>query len=320
MTSRLRKVTAVVVLLLWHGTLEAAEAAESSVDPSDEVVPIWPGEPPGTSHWVLPETVESQHVPAAGRVVQLIRNVTVPTLTVVRPKPALATGAGVIVLPGGGFGALAWDLEGTEVAHWLAERGVTAFVLKYRIQDPDPALQPKITEVLSRPPAERFQGFMEVIEPRRRIAVADAMQAIRVVRSAASTYGVSADRIGIMGFSAGAITTMGAALEGQGDARPSFAVPVYGAMAAGGKPSADAPPLFIVVAADDDTVAAEQSIAVFQAWQAAGVPAELHVYETGGHGFGLGKPGTASAHWPAAFQAWLARRGLVAGSGPEGGQ
>jgi dienelactone hydrolase len=115
----------------------------------------------------------------------------------------------------------------------------------------------------------------------------------------------------MMGFSAGAMTTMGAVLESDVASRPDFAAPIYGAMPVDSKPAKDGPPVFIAVAADDHTVAAAKSIAIFQAWQGAGRPAELHVYETGGHGFGLGKPGTASAHWTAAFESWLKGRGLI---------
>jgi len=291
-----------------------SRAAEASAGPAPEVVRIWPGEPPGTSDWSKPETAADVHIPDAGRVVHTIRNVTEPSLTVVRPQPGKATGAGVIVLPGGAFGALAWDLEGTEVARWLADRGITAFVLKYRVHDQDPSTIPKIGQILANPSAEvRFDEFMKLLEPRRQIAVNDAMQAVRLVRSRAQEFGVSVDRIGMIGFSAGAITTMGAVLDGDTASRPDFAAPIYGAMLPERTPPKDGPPVFIAVAADDHTVAASRSIAIFQAWQGAGLPAELHVYETGGHGFGLGKPGTASATWTEAFEAWLAARGLTSG-------
>jgi len=292
----------------------SAYAADPTAGPEPEVVKIWPGQPPGTGDWSTPETATDVNVPDAGRVVHTIRNVTEPSLTIVRPQPGHGTATGVIVLPGGAFGALAWDLEGTEVARWLADRGITAFVLKYRVHDQDPSTIPRIGQILANPSAEvRFDEFMRLLEPRRQIAVNDAMQAVRLVRSNAEKYGVSATRIGMMGFSAGAITTMGAVLEGNAAARPDFAAPIYGAMPSAGTPPKDGPPVFIAAAADDHTVAASRSIAIFQAWQGAGIPAELHVYETGGHGFGLGKPGTASATWTEAFEAWLAARGLTSG-------
>ena len=289
-----------------------ADEAGSTASPAEAVVKLWPGQPPGTADWSKPESATDVHVPDAGRVVHLIRNVTEPTLTIVRPAADQASGAGVIVLPGGAFGALAWDLEGIEVARWLADRGMTAFVLKYRVHDQDPSTIPQLGKILANPSSEaRFDAFMKLLEPRRRIAVDDAMQAVRLIRSHAEKYGVSANRIGMIGFSAGAITTMGAVLDGDAAARPDFAAPIYGAMPADRTPPKDGPPIFIAVAADDHTVAASKSVAIFQAWQSAGLPAELHVYETGGHGFGLGKPGTASATWTHAFGAWLTARGLT---------
>lgn len=287
----------------------SGHAAESSA--AEEVVKLWPGKAPGTEQWSKPEATEQMNSPEAGRVIQIIKNVTEPTLTVVRPT-AGASGAGMIILPGGAFGALAWDLEGTEVARWLAERGVTAFVLKYRIHEGDAAMTAKMTEIFTKtPPDERFDAAMKLLEPRKRIAAEDAMQAVRVIRSDSKKYGVSPDRIGMMGFSAGAITTMSAVLEGDAATRPNFAAPIYGAMSSSSAPSKDSPPLFIAVAADDSTVAASKSIAIFQAWQTAKRPAELHIYESGGHGFGLGKPKTASANWTDAFAAWLSAHSVI---------
>ena len=293
-------------------SLGLAIAAESTPGAAGEVVKIWPGPPPGTAEWSKPETATDVQLPGAGRVVQVIRNVTEPTLTIVRPREGHATGAAMIVLPGGAFGALAWDLEGTEVARWLADRGIAAFVLKYRVHDQDASMMPRLQEVLTKPSAAaRFDGLVTLVEPRRRIAMDDAMQAVRVIRSRASEYGIVANRIGMMGFSAGAITTMSAVLESDSGARPDFAASIYGALVSDRAPPRDGPPLFIAAAADDDTVPSARSAAAFQAWQDAGLRAELHIYETGGHGFGLGKPGTTSVTWTDAFAAWLSARGLA---------
>ena len=294
--------------------LGSAAAADSSAGASQEIVKIWPGKPPGTEAWTKVESVEQTMVPDAGRAVQLVKNVSEPTLTVFRPDHP--TGAAMIVLPGGGWGALAWDLEGTEIAQWLTERGITAFVLKYRVQDGDAALMSKIVELMGKPATPgRFDEFMKLLEPRRRIAIDDAMQAMRVVRSGAQRYGVAADRIGMMGFSAGAMTTVSVALESDAATRPNFAAPIYGANASDKLPTKDAPPLFMAVAADDKLTSADENIKMFEAWQSAGVPAELHVYENGGHGFGHGKPGTATAKWMDAFEAWLSMRGLTSVKG-----
>lgn len=284
--------------------------AAGSAVAAPETVRIWPGAAPGTADWTGPETVVEARTPGGDRTMHVVSNVTDPTLTVVRPPAGRGTGAAMIVLPGGAFGALAWDLEGTEVARWLADRGITAFVLKYRVAGADAAMTARIRALLARPGPGAFDALAEILEPRRRIAVADALQAVRTVRAQAARYGVSPDRVGMIGFSAGAMTTTGAVLEGDAASRPDFAAPIYGAMRAQPAPK-DAPPLFIVHAEDDTTVPVGKSLQIFQAWQAAGRPAELHVYPTGGHGFGLGRPGTASAAWTEAFETWLRRQGFA---------
>jgi acetyl esterase/lipase len=306
---RLRRRAALALpMVLWAAcTLGSAPAL------ADEAVRIWPGPPPGTADWTGPETAVDVKTPGGDRTMHVISNVTDPTLTVVRPAAGHETGAAMIVLPGGAFGALAWDLEGTEVARWLAARGITAFVLKYRVTAADAAMATRIRALLAKPGPGAFDELAEILEPRRRIAVADALQAVRFIRANAAKYGVSPDRIGMIGFSAGAMTTTGAVLEGDAGSRPNFAAPIYGAMRDQPGPQ-DAPPLFIVHAEDDTTVPVGKSLEIFQAWQKAGRPAELHVYPTGGHGFGLGRTGTASAAWPQAFEAWLQRQGLLAAS------
>jgi dienelactone hydrolase len=303
---------AMLSLLCMLGGATSALAANSHASTTQEIVRLWPGQAPGTADWSKPETSEQVRPPGARRAIQIIKNVTEPSLTVIRPAVGHASGAGMIVLPGGGFGALAWDLEGMEVARWLADRGVTAFVLKYRVYDGDPTVAAKIAEIWTKsPPAKRFYEAMTLLEPRRKIATEDAIQAIRLIRSTANKYGVSADRIGMMGFSAGAITTMSTVMESDASTRPNFAAPIYGALVSDASPPKEGPPLFIVVASDDDTTPAAKSVAIFQAWQAAKLRAELHVYENGGHGFGLGTPGTASAHWTDAFEAWLSAHAIV---------
>lgn len=310
MTINRRAGLALSMALFACGAFGGAPAA-AQASQSPEVVRLWPGKAPGTEDWSGKEQMRSLHVPDAGRVVQVIDNVTVPTLTVVRPPPGRATGAGMVILPGGGFMALAWDLEGLEVARWLTDRGVTAFILKYRVHGVDPAsLPPGLAS--GKRDATTFDAFVKALEPRRTIAVADAMQAVRLVRADAREYGVSPDRIGMMGFSAGAMTTMGAVLEADPAARPNFAAPIYGAMYDKAPPK-DGPPLFIVHAQDDRGVPASKSLEIFTAWEKAGIPAELHVYPSGGHGFGLGKPNTATMAWPAAFEAWLRTQKAIGG-------
>jgi acetyl esterase/lipase len=309
--TKVKQVCAALGMGLWIVWGYGSTAADvTSNTPASVVVNVWPGIAPGTADWTKSEKADDVQLPGAGRVVHVINSVTAPTLTVVRPAPGRATGAGMLVLPGGAFGALAWDLEGTEVARWLVDRGITAFVLKYRVYEPDPAMLPDIQKALSNPSARvRFDEFLRVLEPRRRIATDDALQAVRLVRSRAAEFGVVPNRIGMMGFSAGAITAMSAVAEGDAASRPDFAAPIYGAMLSDKAPK-DGPPLFIAAATDDDTVPVDRSLAIYGAWLDAARPAELHIYETGGHGFGLGKPRTASATWTDAFEAWLSLHGL----------
>ena len=141
--------------------------------------------------------------------------------------------------------------------------------------------------------------------------MADAGQALRHIRGNAARYGVAADRVGAMGFSAGAMATMGLALASDVAVRPDFAVSVYGAMPAGQAPPAGAPPLFVVAAQDDPQVPAARSVEIFTRWTVAGRAAELHLYEKGGHGFGIRPRGQPADAWPAALEAWLVSRGLA---------
>jgi acetyl esterase/lipase len=269
-----------------------------------EELPLWPGAAPGTEDWSGAETVQTLKLP--GGPIRMIGNVTAPTLTVYRPRPELANGTAVIVVPGGGFVSLAIDHEGIMVAEWLAERGVTAFVLKYRVK-PNPNF--RIPGNLRRNP-ELFAKFKATFSAGIPIAVADATQALRYVRGNAGHFGIAPDRIGMIGFSAGAITTMGAVLNPDPADRPSFAAPIYGAMDDKAPPG-DAPPLFIAVTEDDPAVPATESIAIFNRWNAALLPAELHVYEKGGHGFGMTPKNLPVDGWTAAFEAWMRSHGWL---------
>jgi acetyl esterase/lipase len=238
--------------------------------------------------------------------IRILGNVTKPSLTVYRPAPGTANGTGIIVIPGGGFISLAIDHEGYQVAEWLAARGVTAFVLKYRVH-PNPGF--RIPSELRKHP-ERFQVFKESFGAGIPIAIADATQTLRYLRTNAAFFGIAPDRIGMIGFSAGAITTMGAVMNDDPADRPNFAAPIYGAMDHKAPP-ADAPPLFIAVTEDDPAVPATESVAIFARWNAALLPAELHVYEKGGHGFGMTPHGLPVDSWTVAYEAWLRSHGWL---------
>lgn len=275
--------------------------AAKAAPPAHEVVRIWPGAAPGTEDWKAPEEQADATIPPIGKI-HVITNVTVPTLTVFRPATGKANGTAMVVLPGGSFRALAWDVDGLETARWLASEGITAFVLKYRVRPPQPG------ESFG----ESLEDFAKATKGRRAIAVADAEQSIRFVRSHARNYGVIPTRVGIAGFSAGAMATVETALTRDAGARPNFAVAMYGAALTPQTPGPEAPPLFIGAAQDDPQLPAINSAEIFERWTRANRPAELHIYEKGGHGFGFRTHHDTSDTWPAALHSWLQSRGYLA--------
>jgi acetyl esterase/lipase len=289
----------------------APAPARADAPPAPEVVRIWPGAAPGTEGW---NVVEQTRPPAtAGDApANFVTNVTVPTLTVFRPDPAKATGAAVIVSPGGAFQGLAFNHEGVMVAQWLAQRGVTAFVLKYRVKPTPGFTLPK--DIRTNP--EAFNDGARMLMPSWRIAIADGVQAVRYIRANAARYGVDPGKVGFMGFSAGAMTTMGVVTDSAPADRPNFAATIYGAKEPGTSPPKGGPPLFIAAAQDDPVVPVGKSVEIFSNWTAASLPAELHIYQTGGHGFGMLPRHKASDAWPVAFEAWLRAHGWIAAATP----
>jgi acetyl esterase/lipase len=275
----------------------AAGVFAGTAGAADETVRLWPGDAPGTEDWKVRERTFKIPTKESG-VLTLVTDVTVPTLTVVRPDPAQANGTAVVVCPGGGFKFLSWENEGMEVARWLAQRGVTAFVLKYRVRMADDV------GAAGKDAPKTFEAALAAGGPKIRIAHADAVQAIRHLRANAEKYGISRDRVGMMGFSAGAMTTMSVVLKADAEDRPDFAAPVYGAMEDAPVPK-DAPPLFIVHTQADAMVPAAQATKIFHAWTAAKRPAELHLYQEGAHGFGMHKVGSPVDGWTGAFENWL---------------
>src|SRR5256885_6284777 len=203
--------------------LSATSAAAQTLD-------IWPGVAPGSEHWTQAElTIPNTPVGT------VILNVVTPTITAYLPPRTKATGSGVIIAPGGAFVALAISLEATDVARWLQQRGIAAFVLKYRIVE------------------KRQDGIPEMdLDTAGRYGIADGIQALKVVRQHAAEWGVSPDRVGFMGFSAGAMVTSGALLQDDAAARPNFAAMIYGGPF-GVIPTIPAklPPMFLAWAQDD---------------------------------------------------------------------
>lgn len=255
-----------------------------------QVVNLWPGVAPGSEGWTQEEkTYENTPV---GTVIQ---NVTTPTLTAYLPDPARATGTGVIIAPGGYFVALAISLEGHDVARWLQERGIAAFVLKYRILEKR---------------QEGVPGPMNM-DSVGRYGMEDGIQAVRVVRRHAAEWGVSPDRVGFLGFSAGGMVAGAAVLQADSAARPNFAAMIYGGPFGAMPPIPPAlPPLFMAWA-QDDNVALAPVVRFYDALRSAGHGPEVHIFSAGGHGFGMRRQGTSSDRWIDAFYGWMEAGGFT---------
>jgi acetyl esterase/lipase len=281
--------------------LAAVTLAQTAEKP--EVLDVWPGKPPGETKAIAEEKMEES------KGVKRISNVSKPTLTIFRPAKDKDSGAAVIVCPGGGYNILAWDLEGTEVAEWLNSIGVTGIVLKYRVP--------------RRPDQPRFKPPVGALQ--------DAQRALSMVRGKAKEWKIHPKRIGILGFSAGGHLAAWASTNfdkrayepmddiDKIDCRPDFAVMIYpGGVVPRGKEELaeeirvrkECPPMFFAHAGNDG-VTPENSVRMYLALKRAGVPAELHVYATGGHGFGLRLSDKACSTWPKSCESWLRSQGLL---------
>jgi len=278
---------------------------------------LWPNGAPGSESWSLPESVSSS---SSGD--RVLANVSDPTLSVFLPDPAIATGAAVVIAPGGALRVLAFDNEGVKAAEWLNERGIAGFVLKYRTLQQDPAAPrgpvPGLPGPGSAPrqeiaianananPAPDDAALAEVLA----FAVVDAQAALRLVRRNAARWNVDPMRVGIIGFSAGGGVGVGTALAPRSDASPDFLVSVYGPSLQDVSVPADAPPLFVAVGSTHFNVT-NGCLALFAAWKAAGKPAEIHVYDGVSAGFGMRKQGLPVDAWTERMYEWLVARKLT---------
>ncbi len=239
------------------------------------------------------------------------RNVTVATLTPFFPATGKASGAAVIVAPGGGFRTLSMSNEGWDVAKALADKGVTAFVLKYRLKQ-----TPADIAGFERAMAELFSNASRANRPVAEqdpavefsAQIADARAAFALVRKRAKEWQIDADRVGMIGFSAGAMLTISTTLYGK-DAKPAFIGDIYGPLAKVDVPT-DAPPLFIALAADDPFFG-NSGYVLIDNWRAAKRPVEFHLFEQGGHGFGMYPKTTTSTGWFDSFIRWLDMHGYL---------
>jgi len=242
----------------------------------------------------------------------ITRNVSEASITPFLPDPSKATGAAILVEPGGGTVVLSMDAQGYRIARWLNERGIAAFVLKYRLV-PTPANPDEFVRMLQRlsSPYDGPQAISaEQARDEEAATLQDGLAAIRYIRAHSSQWRIAADRIGIIGFSAGAYGALNVALRSTMDSRPNLVAAIYGALPDGATVTAAAPPAFIAAATDDPQVPSMQSIRTYSAWREANVPAELHIFDTGGHGFGTAPQGKSSDQWTSLLDHWLRERGF----------
>ncbi len=276
--------------------------ALSAIAAAQDVIPLYPGPAPGSPKADYPEKA---YFSKAWNT-DVVTNVTQPTLTVYKPAPGTANGAAIVICPGGGFMALSITSEGSDVAKYLAARGMTAFVLKYRLAHTgEDGTQEFATLYADK---AKFADTMKTVIP---LSIADGLAAVTWVRKHASEYGVSPDRVGIIGFSAGGAVTAGVAFHYTAEGRPAFVAPIYGAFEEQIAVPADAPPMFIAAATDDSLGLAPQSISLYQRWTAANKSAELHMYAKGGHGFGMHTQNIPTDHWIDRFADWLQLKGFL---------
>jgi len=253
---------------------------------SQNVYRLYEGKAPGSEDWTYKETMFATSIPNFNAV----RNVVDPTLVLFSPEKSLATGTAVIVCPGGGWSYLEYDKEGTLIAKWLAKKGVTAFVLKYRVN--------RTVE-----DGNTNSGSAKSYPNIRTLCGEDGIRAIEYVREHAKEFGIDTTKVGIMGFSAGAFLTMHVIMNSKPGKQPNFAAPIYGGSLNGLSVPDSAPPIFIACAADDRIAA--NSPDIFKAWREAGKSAELHIYSKGGHGFGMAPGNMPVNTWIDRFYEWL---------------
>jgi acetyl esterase/lipase len=274
------------------------------------VVDVWPGKPPQDAGIEGEEQTRIYESPILDGPTKLVTNVTRPTLTIYSPEKGRNTGTAMLICPGGGYHNLFWELEGEEVAAWLTAQGITGIILKYRCPR-------RPGDVKGEPP----------LGP-----LLDAQRAIRLVRSRAAEWGLDPRRIGLVGFSAGgdlavrAATSFDQKLYDPLDAidevscRPDFAVSCYSgylkakdrdALSTGRRIPDQTPPIFLAHSSDDKISDPEHSVFMYLALKRAGISAELHIYATGDHDFGVRQNDRLPSSWPRLCLKWLASRDLL---------
>ena len=269
-----------------------------------KVIQLYDGPAPGSENWTWNEAENDNN----GWQTKVVYNVSRPTLTVFTPEAGKVNGTAVIIAPGGAFHALSINSEGFDVAKWLAQKGVTCFVLKYRLVHSlttDP-----VAEVMAKWGKKEFEDDNKAVIP---LEIADGRAAIAYVRKHAAEYDLNTNRIGIMGFSAGGTVTSSTLFNYTKENRPDFAAPIYPyfPLEMHGTIANDAPPIFIVTASNDGLGLAPHSIDLYNKWLSTKHDAELHMYARGDHGFGMRKQNLPTDNWIERFYEWLGVQGLL---------
>lgn len=256
---------------------------------AQQVIPLRPNSKPDPG--TPAEKIEERGT--NGVVDRSISAVSEPTVTVYLAPKSLATGTAIVICPGGGYQHLAIDKEGHDIARWLTTIGITGVVLKYRLPG-----QANMRASL---------GDLQQAAQAARVAIEDAQDAMVLVRAQARQWNLKPHSVGMMGFSAGGHLAAMLGMIAPDEARPDFLVLGYPAIPKTLNVTAKTPPTFLVHADDDRLAPKDNSVRFYEALKEAKVPAELHVYATGGHGFGIRKTDKTSAAWPQALVAWLSQ-------------
>lgn len=273
----------------------------------DQTISLYAGKAPGSESWTQKEAKMYSDLFKT----EVVYNVTNPSLLVFRGNKTDANGTAIIIAPGGGFQSLSINREGIDLAKKLADKGVTAFVFKYRL-----------VETKSNDPAKEMmenlkdrEKFIEKTATVREMAGEDIRTAIAYIKENAEGFGIDPDRLGVIGFSAGASIIMESVLGSENKLHvPTFAAAIYGGV---GNELLEAQipknetPLFICAASDDQLGLAPNSIGLYTKWLKSGYPVELHMYATGGHGFGMGTQNLPVDTWDDRFLEWLRQFGFL---------
>lgn len=264
---------------------------------------LYEGKPAGSENWTWEEGISEKNIFNT----KVVYNVSHPSITAYIPEKP--NGTAIIIAPGGAFHTLSIDNEGTDVAKWLNEKGITAFVLKYRVArsfTDDP-----VKEIMGK--MSNFKTLDEENNAVVPLATQDGMKAVKYIREHAAEYKIDTKKIGLIGFSAGGTLIMSVVYSADDASRPNFVAPIYAYENAiiGSNMPREKTPIFVAVASDDQLGFMPHSINIYKKWFDAKQPAELHIYEKGGHGFGMRKTGISTDSWIENFGSWLKMQGYL---------